>query len=291
MFNYVVYSFPTSSSMQTDPRNDAPPDPRGWIWTGAGFERTGGVPVTDRGFRYGMSVFESFPVRGGVGILLERHLAKLREACAVTGLAAPGGALEGCADVLRGAGDGFGRIYVTAGDGPVTGECDGCRVLVLVEEREATPGRVYHRGYDLGLHAGGHVPLFDGVKTGNYWGNLRAFREGVAGRCNETLLFTPAGHLISACMANVFMVTEGRVLTPGLGTGARAGVVREWVMGRVEVDEALLTRADVAGAAELFLTSSWLGIMPGASVEGRTLGERKVAGRLMEEYRKDVEGR
>ena len=46
-------------------------------------------------------------------------------------------------------------------------------------------------------------------------------------------------------MANVFVVSEGRVRTPDIGTGARAGVVREWVMDRVKVTEALLTRADI----------------------------------------------
>jgi branched-subunit amino acid aminotransferase/4-amino-4-deoxychorismate lyase len=270
--------------------DDAPRKPRAWLWTGTQFEPAEGVPVTDRGFRYGMSVFESFPVREGVGIFLERHLARLREACAVTGLAAPEEALAGCGAVLSEAGDGFGRIYVTAGDGPVTAACDEGRVLVLVEEREPAPGRVYHRGYDLGLHAGAHVPVFGGVKTGNYWANLRAFREGVAAECNETLLFTPAGHLISGCMANVFVVSGGRVTTPDLGTGARAGVVREWVMERVEVTEALLTRADVAGADEVFLSSSWLGIMPAASVDGRALGERKIAARLLAAYRAEVYG-
>jgi branched-subunit amino acid aminotransferase/4-amino-4-deoxychorismate lyase len=179
-----------------------------WLWTGTEFERTGGVPVTDRGFRYGMSVFESFPARDGKGIFLQRHLARLKEACAITGFTAPAGAIEGCEAVLKEAGDGFARIYVTAGDGTVTEDCGACRVLVLVEARAPTPGRVYHRGYDLGVHAGGHLPVFGGVKTGNYWGNLRAFREGVAARCNETLLLTPAGHLISACMANVFVVAE-----------------------------------------------------------------------------------
>jgi len=258
-----------------------------WMWTAAGFERIEGVPVTDRGFRYGMSVFESFPVRNGTGIFLEKHLARLREACAATGFAAP---LDiDFAAVLKEAGDGFGRIYVTAGDGTVTEDCNECRGLVLVEARERPPGRVYHRGYDLGIHTGGHVPLFGGVKTGNYWANLRPFREGVAARCNETLLFTPAGYLISACMANMFVVLEGRVMTPELSTGARAGVIREWVMDRVEVTATPLTRADVEAAEEVFLTSSWLGIMPAASIEGRALGERKVSTPLLTAYRKEVE--
>jgi branched-subunit amino acid aminotransferase/4-amino-4-deoxychorismate lyase len=267
---------------------NAPGELYAWVWNGARFERAAGVPATDRGFRYGMSVFESFPVRDGIGIFLEKHLSRLRAACAVTGLAAPAAALEGCEAVLKEAGAGFGRIYVTAGDGTVTAPCDKCRVLVLVEHREPTPGRVYHRGYDLGLHGAGHVPVFGGVKTGNYWGNLRAFREGVAARHNETLLFTPAGHLISACMANVFVVSGGSVTTPDLSTGARAGVVREWVMNKVRVTEGLLNRAGVEAAGEVFLTSSWLGIMPAASVEGRAVSERIVSARLLDDYRREV---
>jgi branched-chain amino acid aminotransferase len=108
----------------------------------------------------------------------------------------------------------------------------------------------------------------------------------VAAHCNETLLFTPAGHLISACMANVFVIIGGRVLTPDLSTGARAGVVREWVLRHVEAKKALITRADLAGAEEIFLTSSWLGVMPCASVDGRPLPERDVSARLLDLYRK-----
>ncbi len=265
---------------------NAPWETRAWMWTGAGFEPAEGVPVADRGFRYGMSVFESFPVRDGVGIFLDKHLDKLREACALTGLAAPAAALEACAEVLKQAGNGFGRIYITGGDGGVTADFDACRVLVLVEARQPPGGGTYHRGYDLGIHEGGHVPLFGGAKTGNYWSNLRAFRKGVAARCNETLLFSPAGHLISACLANVFVVINGRVQTPDLSTGARAGVVREWVMQRVEVTETLITRAGLDAADELFLTSSWLGIMPVAFLENRPLKGWKVGAQLLEAYRR-----
>jgi len=162
---------------------------------------------------------------------------------------------------------------------------------VLLEDRPPPRGGRYHRGYDLGLHAGGHLPLFGGLKTGNYWANVFAFREGIARKHNETLLFTPAGHLISGCMTNVFIVVGGKVKTPALSTGARAGVVREWVMERLEVEEGLVTRAEVEEAEEIFLTSSWLGVMPGATLEERPLASRAVCGPLLEAYRREVEGK
>lgn len=264
---------------------------KAWIWTNPVFNPADGVPATDRGFRYGMSVFESFPVHNGAGLFLQEHLRRLKEACEVAGFTAPEAGLDACAELFKHSGDGFARIYVTAGDGAVTGDYDDCRLFVLVEEREPTPARVYHRGYDLGVHAGAHVPLFAGLKTGNYWGNLRAFREGVAAHCNETLLFTPAGHLISACMANVFAVIGARILTPDLATGARPGVLREWAMHHAGTEEVLITRADLALADEIFLTSSWLGIMPAASVDGRALLEKTVAARLLDLYRKVLDAK
>jgi len=260
-----------------------------WLWTGSEFQPANSIPVTDRGFRYGMSVFESFPVRNGVGVFLDNHLTRLRHACAATGLSAPPHALAACEPLLKHAHDGFARIYVTAGDGPVTGAFTQCRVLVLVESRTPPSSATYHRGYDLALHPGNHVPLFPGLKTGNYWQNLRTFREGIATQCNETLLFTPEGLLISACMANAFVVKNGQVKTPALSTGARPGVIREWAMSQIEATESLLTRAEVESADEIFLTSSWLGIMPAASLQSRPLPDRQTSTRLHSAYRNEIE--
>src|SRR5882762_11978188 len=112
--------------------------------------------------------------------------------------------------LLENSGDGFARIYITAGDGPVTCPLDAGRTIVFIQPREPVPARVYHRGYDLRAHAEPHLPTFGGLKTANYWANLAAFREGVADQCNESLLFNAAGHLVSACMANVFVALDGK---------------------------------------------------------------------------------
>ena len=237
-----------------------------------------------------MSVFESFPVRNGAPIFLREHLARLRAACARVGFTIDNESLTQCKDVLRNAHDGFARIYVTAGDGAVTSDFENCRVFIFVEPREPTPSRVYHRGYDLGICAEPHEPIFGGLKTANYWKNLDAFRRGVARQKNETLLFNPRGELISACMANAFIFQNEKLKTPPLESGARDGVVREWIAKRREVEQCALTRDDLENADEIFLTSSWLGVMPVASLESRPLASMKLSRELNREFQREVFG-
>jgi len=123
----------------------------------------------------------------------------------------------------------------------------------------------------VGLHPEPFLPLLGGLKTANYWANLAALQGAHAAGCDEALLFNPGGELVSACMANVFVEREGQLMTPPTASGARAGVVREWVMGRRTVVERTLTRADLAGSTGCFLTSSWAGVKPVAMLDGKLL--------------------
>ena len=38
---------------------------KSWLWNGSAFEPATGVPISDRGFRHGMSLFESARVWDG----------------------------------------------------------------------------------------------------------------------------------------------------------------------------------------------------------------------------------
>jgi branched-subunit amino acid aminotransferase/4-amino-4-deoxychorismate lyase len=77
--------------------------------------------------------------------------------------------------------------------------------------------------------------------------------------------------LMSACMGNVFLKTGGVWATPSTSYGARAGVVREWVMERLPTRQTSVSRAMLSHCEAMFITSSWLGIMPVQSLDGRLL--------------------
>ena len=251
---------------------------RAWQWTGASDEPCTSLPLTDRGFRYGMSVFESLRVSKGVPEFFERHLSRLIQACAERDIAVDEKALAAAETVFEG--DGFARLSVTAGDGSPASAADQPRILAFIEDRRPPN---HEDPWEITFHDETYYAPFGGMKTGNYWFNCEALALARRKKFDETLLFNERAELVSASMANIFIVHDDRILTPPRGSGARMGVIREWVVKRRKVEERRLRREDVLSADEIFLTNSWIGVMPVATVEGRPLGPRDVGPRLAAE--------
>jgi branched-subunit amino acid aminotransferase/4-amino-4-deoxychorismate lyase len=252
-----------------------------WFWNGTAFEPAAFVPLSDRGFRYGMSLFESVRVWDGRVSLWEQHRLRLLGMCAEREFPVNERAIGRAVEVFETAAiNGLGRIYVTAGDGGPAAACTEPRIFLLLEARE--PER--EESWEIRFHDDTYHPLFGGLKTANYWFNGDALAQARAFGFDEALLFNDRAELVSACCANVFIVRDEKILTPSRGSGCRPGIVREWVIKRRKVEERRLRREDVVKADEIFLTSSWLGVMPVATLEGRPLGPRSVGPRLVGEF-------
>jgi branched-subunit amino acid aminotransferase/4-amino-4-deoxychorismate lyase len=245
-----------------------------WTWNGEAFAPAETVPIGDRGFRYGMSLFESIRLLAGEPHFLQEHLRRLQSSCEACGFSIPRGALEAIDAQLRTSTiDGLARIYVTAGDGAPTAPAGESRVYVFIEPRSPSqPG-----AYDITVAEEAHHPLLGGLKTGNYWSNLEALQRALATGRQEALLFNERAELVSGCMSNAFVVCGGKVRTPALHCGAREGVMRERVLHATRVEECSLFIKDLLQADEVFLTSSWIGVRPVARLNERKLPSRTVA--------------
>jgi branched-chain amino acid aminotransferase len=251
---------------------------RSWRWTGAGYEPADSLPLTDRGFRYGMAVFESLRITRGAAEFFEMHLQRLVQACAAREIAVDESALATVEALFEAeAASGFARIYVTAGDGAPSSPAAEPRIIALLEDR-IPPNP--EDPWEITLHDEAYHAPFGGLKTANYWFNCDALAQARRRGFDETLLFNDRAELVSASMANVFLVHDDRLLTPPRSSGARSGVIREWVVKRRKVEERRLRREDVINADEIFLTNSWIGIIPVATVEGRPLGPRAIGPKL-----------
>ena len=249
-----------------------------WKQSGSAWETVESVPLADRGFRYGMSVFETIAVVAGRPLLLGEHLERLRRAAGTCGLDLP--PLPEF-DFSR-LSTGMLRLYVTAGAGAPGDAFEG-NVYALFEQAEA--------GWNLSALrvmscAATYLPRPGGWKSGNYWQNIEAM--GLARRtgCDEALLFNPAGMLVGAAMANVFLQIDGKWITPALETGARDGAVRSWVLSHFGVEEGILESRDVARCSAAFLTNSRIGIRSVREMDGRPLANE--ASGIQQKYFDDI---
>ncbi len=255
-----------------------------WTLCGGTFCEGAAVPVTDRGFRYGMSVFETLAVSRGRLLFLKEHLHRLRLACTAAGFSFPVDLPSALAGLS--CGDGMLRIYVTAGDGSFSHPADASRTYALFETM-AFPSP--DAAFRVNLSRASVACVLGGWKTGNYWPHVQALAAAKNQGLDETLVFNAQGGLVSAAMANVFLVRDGRLYTPATSSGARDGVVRDWVLRRMPVEESLFSCEDLAKAEECFLTNSRIGVMPVAEIDGRLLS-RQTGEALSSFYREEILG-
>jgi branched-subunit amino acid aminotransferase/4-amino-4-deoxychorismate lyase len=237
---------------------------RAWKKEGGAWALCDHLPLADRGFRYGISVFESIAVREGRPLMLEPHLERLQRATGDFGFLTRVELGDFDFAVL---GTGLLRFYITAGPGgleaPLAGDC-----YALFDEVEV--------GWNLSAlrvasSAAPYLPRPGGWKTGNYWQNLDVLAAARRGGCDEALVFNPAGMLVGGAMANVFLRIDGRWTTPALETGARDGAVRAWVLKRLDAQEQMDDADALRKCSAAFLTNSRIGIRPIAELDGRPL--------------------
>ena len=255
------------------------------------------VPAGDRGLAFGDGVFRTLRVRGARPLNWERHLRRLAHDCAALGIVAPDEA------VLRGEigrvapGDAIAKVIVTRGisERGYSVPVDPVPTrIVAAYSPAAYPAELAREGVRVRRCALvlSEQPRLAGVKTLCRLENVLARAEWSDPLIREGLLCDAAGRLIEGTMSNVFLVSHGIVVTPGLTRCGVAGAQRERVL---DIARALGCACEVrdvafeelARADEVFLTNSLIGLWPVAALEGTSWHPGPLTRRLQEQVEAD----
>lgn len=250
-------------------------------------ETTARVPVFDRGFLYGDSVYEVTRTTGGRPVDLTRHLDRLDRSAAMIGLVTPPrAAIEDAIRATLAAAanpDSYLRVIVTRGGGDIGLDpalADRPRLVVIVRPLVLPAAALYERGCDVAIVAVRRNPrraLDPAVKSGNYLNNILALAEAKrSAHAHESIMLNPDGRLVEGSTSNVFVARGGRVVTPAFEDGLLDGITRRRVLelaaaAGIDAAEAHLGEADLREADEAFLSSSVRGVLPIARVDGKAL--------------------
>jgi branched-chain amino acid aminotransferase len=248
------------------------------------------VPVFDRGFLYGDSVYEVLRTFDGRPFALEPHLERLEHSAAELLMKLPARAEieKAITDTLRASAepDAYIRIIVTRGAGEIgldPAMADTPRLIVIVRPVKLPDPALYENGVEVAIVGRSRSPGQPGatvdpsVKSGNYLVSVLALAEARRRGAYEAILCDGVGRITEGGSSNFFIVRGGRLTTAPLSVGLLEGITRMTVIdlcreNGIPVDEQPLWPIDLKRADEALLTSSVRGLLPIVRVDGQPIG-------------------
>jgi branched-chain amino acid aminotransferase len=246
------------------------------------------VPVMDRGFLYGDSIYEVFRTYQGVPLFFDEHwqrfansarlirldLCDVREPLTAdirTAIAASG------APALRK--DVYVRYMVTRGAGPLDllprRDATLRRVVIVKEVPKWNPAH-YTGGATVAIvetRRNPHEALDPNIKGGNYLNNILGVVEAHAAGADDCIMLSDEGLVTEASNSNVFFVIDGAIVTPSQKAANLRGLTKAAIHGAckangIPTEETEITARDAMRATECFLTSATREVMPVAVLLG-----------------------
>jgi len=263
------------------------------------------VSVFDHGYLYGDGIFEGIRAYAGNVFCLEEHLDRLYESAKSILLDIPltqAEMQEAVVATLRAneMEEGYIRLVVSRGFGNLglhPGSCTKASVVIIAEKMSLFPSEYYEVGLDIissSFRRNSADVLNPRIKSLNYLNSvlvkLEASRQGVL----EALVLNREGYVTEGSGDNVFIVKNGRVLTPPTYLGCLEGITRNVVIELlaelgIPCEERPFTMHDVYISDEVFLTGTAAEIIPAVTCDGRRIGDGKpgkITAAVTEAFRK-----
>ncbi|MBE0597449.1 MAG: aminotransferase class IV [Desulfuromonadales bacterium] len=242
-------------------------------------------PLEDGARLYGDTLFETMLARGERIVALDAHLDRLQLSAHLLGFPCDRGRLEAaCRETAARLRTPTSRLRLTLSRGPFSGlafpPADAGHFALSARpyeeptEVERAAGVVCLLAPNRRVNPLSHLPQ---MKRGNYADCLYAANAVRARGAREALFCEPDGRLLEGATSNLFVLLDGRLLTPPAGDLVLAGTMRRRVLqaaaaAGIPTEDSDLPLEQLWRAQEAFLTNALLGLLPIASLEGRPIG-------------------
>jgi branched-subunit amino acid aminotransferase/4-amino-4-deoxychorismate lyase len=219
----------------------------------------------DEALLRGRAVFETARTYDGRPFRLEAHVARLGQSAARVGLLTPD--RDECTRLTA-------LVIAAAGEADVALRLYWTGTTLVATAAGLDPQLEEHRAHGLRLAVvRWSTGALAGAKSTSYAENMAAQDAAVARSADDALLVAHDGTVLEAPTANVWWREGRRLCTPSLELPVLAGVTRAVVCelapaAGYEVEEGAFPLERIAGADEVFLTSSIREVMPVAALDG-----------------------
>jgi branched-chain amino acid aminotransferase len=147
------------------------------------------------------------------------------------------------------------------------------RLLVLVSPVPRLPDRWYTKGVKIiSWEVERPIP---GAKSIDYISASLALKKAAAEGAVEALYIDRKGLALECTTSNIFAFIAGRLVTPGRGilSGVTRKVVLELAQAMFPIDIRDISRTELVGADEVFITGTSKGLVPVVQVDAHVIGD------------------
>lgn len=265
------------------------------------------ISVFDHGLLYGDGIFEGIRIYNGKIFKLKEHIKRLFKSAKSILLDIPMNQIELEQAVietvkLNNKSDGYIRLVVTRGEGNLgidPDKCDKASVIIIVADLKMYPEEHYKNGIEIITSSTLRLPpsAFDPrIKSLNYLNNILAKIEAKQRGVLECVMFNNDGYVVECTGDNIFIISDGKLLTPAAYIGALDGITKETIIEisktlNIPAREAMLTKHDLYNADECFLTGTGAEVIPVIKIDGRIIGDGKpgkLTNQLFDGFRKII---
>ena len=247
------------------------------------------ISVFDHGLLYGDGIFEGIRFYNGRVFRLDEHIARLYDSARAIllkmGLTQEE-MVRAVVDTIRenGLTDGYVRLVVTRGEGGLGLNpylCPESSVIIIASTIQLYPEEKYENGLTLvtcATRRTSPAALSPQVKSLNYLNNVMAKVEAIQGGGEEGLMLNEQGYVSECTGDNIFLVKNGRIMTPPVSSGALNGITRQVVVEiceelQIPLEETLFGRYEIFTADECFLTGTAAEVIAAVRLDGREIGD------------------
>ena len=265
------------------------------------------ISVFDHGLLYGDGVFEGIRAYSGSVFKLKEHINRLFQSAHAMMLQVPltkEQMIEAVLETLRKnkMKDAYIRLVVTRGVGDLgldPRKCPKATVIVITGAIVLHGNEAKENGITTFVSWVRRHPVdatSHEIKSLNYLNSVMAKIEANMAGADEAIVLDKAGFVSEGVGENIFVVKNGKILTPPVCSGALPGITAQVVTKLAqklgyEVVESNLTPYQLMNADEAFFTGTAAEIVPISEVNKRQIGDGKpgsVAKKLIAAFQKVV---
>ena len=257
----------------------------------------GNISSGDRGFLYGDGIFETLRSYDGEPFKLAEHMERMRHSAKELMIVFEYTNTE-ISEIIKKLIDknnirnAYMRITLSRGAGGIgLGISNNHKPTLLIQIKSFTPyeKKLYNEGMSLvvsNCRRSTSCPI-SCHKTTNLLKSILLKEEANRKSAHEAIILNTDGYVAECVVSNVFMVSDGSVVTPSLDTNILPGITRRTVLdicrdSGIPVSEECFMIETLLKADEVFITNSLMEIMPVSRIEGSKI-EKTIPGKITQQ--------